>query len=55
MLCATLAVFMEDDMLRMPPALAAPFLSDTIPASDHMENPIPPGQEPGQPPNSVGS
>lgn len=45
MLCTSLAVFMEDHKMRMPPAPVAPPLSDTPPASEHVENPIPPDLE----------
>lgn len=51
MLRTSLAVFMEDHKLRIPLDPVAPSLSDTLPASEHVENPIPPGWEPGQPPN----
>lgn len=53
MLFTSLAVFMGDHKLRDPPAPVALSLSDTLPASENVENPIPPGWEPGQPPNSA--
>lgn len=55
MLCTSLVVFMEDHKLRIPAAPVAPSLKDTLPASEYMENSIPPDWEPGQPPDSAPS